>query len=310
MRQIQKKKRGKIQIDQIDIREVLDDLGIYYAETGKNVSQGWIGVQCCFCSDKSTHLGIRLDSGVCSCFRCGATGTIVRYLGEKLGDFNKAITILGDAVPRELKAHTKEQFQRTIHVRLPENASKKITPYHAGYLQKRGFNWKKLENKYNLHYTGPIGKFKNSIIVPVIKNYKLITFTSVNISDETNMRYRHLKDEESVISIKHHLFGVENTDRYSCILVEGLFDQFRMGDGAVAVFGVKISKEQKKLLTKFQKIVIAFDGDKAGKVGGAKLAKELSPFCDITLLELPKGEDPDSLGKKDIQVIKQMIGKN
>lgn len=305
MRQIQKNKR--IAIDQIDIREVLDDLHISYREQGKNVGEGWIGVCCCFCDDQNYHLGINLAHKTINCFRCGTTGTIIKYLSEELKDFNKAITILGNAVPRELQTF-KQSKENAVHVKLPKRAKKEITPYHAGYLQRRGFNYKVLNDKYNLHYCGPVGKWANRIIVPVIRNYKLITFTSIDISDDSLMRYKHLKDEKSIISIKHYLFGLEYTDGYSCCLVEGLFDQFRIGDGALATFGTTITSEQKQLLIKFQKIVIAFDGDKAGKIGGEKLANDLSAFTDVEILNLPENSDPDSLEREDIKFIQNKIG--
>ena len=311
MRQIQKRKnKRKLHLSNIDIREVLDDLGIFYTESGKNVSDGWIGTTCPFCDDHSNHLGINLRSKTISCFKCGTTGTVIKYLSEELRDFNRAITILGNAVPRELHSEDQQYKENAVHVELPKEAKREITPYHAGYLKERGFDYQTLNDLYNLHYCGPVGEWANRIIVPVIKNYRLITFTSVDISDESNMRYRHLKDEESIIPIKHYLFGIEHTDGNSCIVVEGLFDMFRIGPGAVCSFGVKLTSEQKKLLSKFNKIIIAFDGDDAGRIGGEKLANDLSIFADVNLLTLPNGKDPDSLSKNDIKQIRQMIGKD
>ena len=306
MRQIQKRKnKRKLHLSNIDIREVLDDLGIYYTESGKNVSDGWIGTTCPFCDDHSNHLGINLRSKTISCFKCGTTGTVIKYLSEELRDFNKAITILGNAVPRELHSEDQQYKENAVHVELPKEAKREITPYHAGYLKERGFDYQTLNDLYNLHYCGPVGEWANRIIVPVIKNYRLITFTSVDISDESNMRYRHLKDEESIIPIKHYLFGIEYTDGNSCIVVEGLFDMFRVGSGAVATFGTKVTSEQKRLLSKFNVVKILFDGDSSGRINGAKLAEELAPFCDVKLFELPLGIDPDTMSEEDIKIVKE-----
>lgn len=299
------KQKGRIHIDNIDIREVLDDLNIHYTEEGKNVSGGWIGTSCPFCDDDSNHLGINIRSKTVSCFKCGTSGTVIKYLAEELRSFNKAITILGDAVPRELRLFEQQQKENAVHVGLPEEANRKITPYHAGYLEKRGHDWKALSDRYNLHYCGPIGKWSNRIIVPVVKNFRLITFTSVDISDDTPMRYKHLADEESIISIKHHLFGLEHTNKHSVIVVEGLFDQFRIGEGCVSTFGTKVTAEQKKLLSKFSIIKICFDGDDAGRSGATSLANDLSAYCDVRIFDLPEGTDPDDLSESDIKIIKE-----
>ena len=54
-----------------DIVAYLDEKGIEYVTEGKNVSAGWIGLQCPYCSDQSNHLGVCLDGKGFSCFRCG-----------------------------------------------------------------------------------------------------------------------------------------------------------------------------------------------------------------------------------------------
>ena len=160
MRQRRKeRKKGKLQIDNVDIRSVLDDLHIYYTESGKNVSEGWIGVSCPFCGDDSNHLGINIVQKTISCFKCGTTGTVIKYLAEQLQSFSKAIQILGDSIPRELRSFEEKVSNSITHVELPKEASRKITPYHAGYLQSRGYDWKYLSDKYNLHFCGPIGKW-------------------------------------------------------------------------------------------------------------------------------------------------------
>lgn len=296
--------RKKIHLDNIDIREVLDDLGIYYAEEGKNVSKGWIGVTCPFCDDQTNHLGINVYQKTISCFKCGTTGNIIKYLTEHLGSFNKAINILGDAVPRELKTFEGQSYERAIKVELPSTASRKITEYHAGFLDYRNFDWKTLSDMYNLHYCGPIGSWRNRIIAPVVHNYRLITFTSIDISDETEIRYKHLSDELSIIPIKHYLYGLDQTDGHSVIVTEGIFDMMRIGPGAVCTFGTKFTPEQVKLLSKFSSVKVVFDGDEAGIINGEKLANALAPFCDVKLFTLPDGDDPDKLSLEDIEQIR------
>jgi DNA primase len=301
-----KKKNGKIQFQYIEIRELLDNLNIGYTEEGKNVSTGWIGTSCPFCSDESNHLGINLQAKTVSCFKCGETGTILKYLVEELGSFNKAISLLADAVPRELRLeHSINNGENNVtKVLLPKEADNKITRFHSAFLKQRGYNPKTLTGHYNLQFCRPFGKWANRIIVPVVQRSRLVTFTSVDISDETNIRYKHLSDELSIIPIKNYLFGLEYCQFNSVIIVEGLFDQFRFGDGCVATFGTKVTAEQKRLLSKFGVVKICFDGDEAGRIGATKLGDELAPFTDVRIFDLPEGVDPDKLEDSDIKIIK------
>jgi DNA primase len=299
------RKKGKLHLDSIDIREVLDDLNIHYTEAGKNVSDGWIGVSCPFCNDQSNHLGVNLIHKTVSCFKCGTSGTVIKYLAEELRSFNKAISVLGDAVPRELRSFDTQARERSVKVELPKEAHRKITKYHAGYLVGRNFDPMEIGDLYNLHYCGPLGNWANRIIVPIVRQYRLVTFTSVDISDDTNIRYKHLGKEDSIIHAKEWLFGLEHTDGHSVIVVEGLFDMMRIGPGAVCTFGTKVTPEQIKLLSKFNVVKVLFDGDDAGRVNGDRLANNLAPFCDVRLFTMPEGDDPDKLSKDDIRQIKE-----
>ena len=86
MRQIAKKKRNKnLRLEYVDIRAVLDYIGVPYTETGKNVSAGWVGVQCPMpgCSDQSNHMGLNLTSPVCTCYHCGRKGNYLTYLAAR-----------------------------------------------------------------------------------------------------------------------------------------------------------------------------------------------------------------------------------
>lgn len=306
MRQVQKKKRGKIQLDNVDIRSILDDLEIEYFESGKNVSNGWIGTACPWCGDESSHLGLCLESPVASCLKCGEGGNYLSYLIKELGSFDKAMSILYEHSPRELQNYTGKEQIRSIAVNIPDEANTKITRRHAAYLKGRKFNYKNLK-KYNLYFNSPFGKWSNRIIVPVYMRKKLVTFTSVSIEDDAQIRYKHLAKELSIVHVKELIYGTEFTNGVICCLVEGLFDMYRIGNGAVTGFGVKLTTEQKKILSKYNKVLVAFDGDKSGIEGAERIGNEMAAFTDVEILDLPKGKDPDKLCKDDLKYIRGKI---
>ena len=306
LRHVQKKaRRGKIPLDNVDIRSLLEDLNIDYDERGNNVSGGWVGVQCPFCDDQSNHLGINIQAKTISCWKCPVSGNVIKYLAEVLGSFNKALDLLSEYIPRELlRFDETEQRSLVSKVHLPRNAVQGLLPHHRAYLKSRGFEPDTLEELYNLHSVGPVGEFKNRIIVPIMHKMRLVTYTSVDISDDSELRYLHCPDEKAIIPIKEYLCGLEQTNGHEVIVVEGLFDWWRFGPGAVPSWGVKLTKEQIYLLSKFSYIKAVGDGDNPGWEFNQHIANELSPFAKVKIFDLPEGIDPDDLTKKEIKYIR------
>lgn len=300
------KSRGKkLQIDNVDVRELLESENIGYRNSGKNISPGWIGVNCPFCSDSSEHMGINLRSKTVSCWKCGKTGTIVTYLSHVLNSFGKALSIVERFIPRELRRLEEQEYSSVTEVILPKNVKVGLSEFHKAYLTKRGFDPHILADKYNLQHVGPVGDFSNRIIVPILKNFRLVTFTSMDISDETMMRYKHLGDELSIIPMKSLLYNSETSDGHNIGVVEGLCDCWRMGDGFTPTWGVKFTPEQKRLLAKYPNVKIVGDGDKDGWKFNITLGDELAAFCNVRYFKLKEGLDPDKLTEEEIKHIKR-----
>lgn len=55
----------------MDLIEWFEDNDLEYWTQGKNVTAGWVNIQCVFCDDLSNHLGIRLSDYRVSCWKCG-----------------------------------------------------------------------------------------------------------------------------------------------------------------------------------------------------------------------------------------------
>ena len=293
----------------IDAKEVLDDLQIGYTTTGKNVSEGWIGVSCPFCNDTSNHLGIHLSSKAISCFSCGTSGTIIRLVNNVLG-YSKGVDYLSKLIPRELvkfdiDAGQKKTLDFSKIVDIPEIMYSKKKA-HWNYIKKiRKFDPKELFRKYQLQCISHTNSmYGNRIFVPIFRHNKIVTFTTIDINEYSRMRYKHCPDSEAIIPIKDLLYGVEYTDGHECIVVEGLFDAWRIGDGAVTPFGTKMTDLQIKELKKFQRVKLCYDGDAPGRAASKYVASQLAVFTEVIELFIPFGDDPDKLSKKDIEYIK------
>ena len=287
----------------VDLLSLLEEANIPYRESGKNVGLNWIGINCPFCQDTSFHMGINKASKKVSCFRCGTTGTLMKVL-KTMYSFQDALAFLNKHKTLAL-TDTLQIPTQTVHkVEFPKNTKPYLDTAHRIYLkEKRNFDPCKLEEQYNLHSTGPISDMPNRIIVPIVHNYRLISYTSISIADKTHARYKHCPDSASVVPVKHYLYNLDSV-RDTAYLTEGIFDTWRLGNQTVCSFGVKLTQEQVRLLTKIQRVCIVFDGDKAGRDSAQSLADILSPFTQVRIFYLPDGKDPDILTMEEILAIK------
>ena len=116
------------------------------------------------------------------------------------------------------------------------------------------------------------------------------------------LRYRALDNETqpkylSRTGSTQHLFGVSCLlgDSMEAVVVEGEIDQMtltQMGVTAVGVPGVKAWKHSwRHLFEDFSRVIVLADGDEPGREFGREMVKEL----DATLVELPPGEDTNSI---------------
>lgn len=298
---------NRVDVRYLDACAVLDEANIPYREQGKNVGQGWIGVCCPFCADTGFHMGINLDSKSISCWKCGTTGNILKLLAAITGSFKDGLR-LTEKIAGKTLYHKKEiQIENeNIEVQFPKGAIQGLQDAHKNYLKKaRRMNPLYLADTYNLYSTGPKSNMPNRIIVPVVYRYRLITYTTISVEEKPTVRYWHCPNDKSLVFIKHFLYNIE-TVKHRAFVVEGIFDTWRMGNETVCTFGVKPTEQQIRLLSQIQNVYVVFDGDVPGYTGARNLAEKLSAFTNVQIVELPKGTDPDTLSRADINLIKSL----
>ena len=303
-------------IETFDIIAWLEDQGIDYATEGKNVSAGWVEVNCPFCGDDpSYHLGINLESKMIHCWRCGTKGPVTKYIREVLQcSWAMANTIVaryqlpGFEVPT---VHQKGEgtSQELIYHPMVEDGLKEP---HRRYLRKRGFDPNVLEAFYQLKHTGFTGdSWGWRIFCPVIENSEEVAYTARKIkSTAKGPKWKGSPNEKSRVHLHHTLYNLDNhTPGRPLVIVEGVFDVWRIGDGAVACFGTELSWEQIRKIREHNpsRIYIAFDGEEKAIQQAHKQAVRLATFVETAVLELPPGRDPDALPEEDIQQIRALL---
>jgi DNA primase len=155
---------------------------------------------------------------------------------------------------------------------------------------------------------GSYDRFRGRLIFPVLDAQgRAVAFGGRTLSPDGEPKYLN-SPETAAYTKGRHLYGLSLTKneirrRGFAILVEGYLDlliPYQFGArNIVASLGTALTPEQAKLLGRFaHKIVVNYDGDKAGRKA-AKRASEallqtlLAEDFDIKVLFLPGDADPD-----------------
>jgi len=287
-------------MSEFNIREYLNSRGVPFFTEGGNTSESWISLQCPFCADRSNHMGINEDGDFFSCWICKEKGSIAKLVMKlERCSWDRARAITGIIIPKGMKI--KQPGKVCI---LPPEAGD-LTDLHKSYLKvDRGFDPNEIIRKYGITGTGPTGDFAYRIIIPVYYRKKLVSFTGRDITGKQTLRYKACPVEESVVPCHHCLYWIDHA-RNTAIVVEGPMDVWRIGDGAVALFGNEATPSQMLALSKFQRVFVLLDSDAWSY--GTKLAKNLSTRnANVSLIQLDSG-DPADMDQDDVQHLRRVI---
>lgn len=301
----------------MDIIEFLEDNGIDFWIGGKNVSPGWVNIQCPFCDDHSNHCGIKLSNLKVNCWRCGHHSA--KKLIQKLTDYSweesskiyKTLSLgAGYLPPFESSASSTLTSKSVI---LPPESKKEFPKSHIKYLKNRGFdNPKKIIKKYKLLSTNTVGEYKFRIIIPIYINRKLVSFTSRDITNQQELRYKHATIHESIIDLKECIYNYDTlTAGCDAIIVEGPIDVWKMGDNTISILGLVHTRNQIILIKrkKIRNLFILFDKGNKEKRAAKRLGSIFAPLVKrVEVITLNKASDPGELKMEEAQLIKKQLG--
>jgi DNA primase len=265
----------------IDVLSLLTNYGIKYYDSGPNTQAGWVNIQCPnpYCGDKSNHGGFNLATGSYNCWKCGKQDLIDVIQWMLHLDKNSALKVYYEykqdsEYSGRIYLNQKKRKASAKHVELPGGPLQKM---HIVYLQKRGFDPDYLVEKYKILGEGITGIYNYRIIIPIIYNERVVSFTSRAITKEQTERYKNNPIERSIIAPKDMIYNLDNCRERWAVLLEGPTDVWRMGDNFCAPLGTSESMAQIRMLkSRFSILIIAYDPEdeaqKKAKVLGNSLA--------------------------------------
>jgi hypothetical protein len=285
------------------IQDVLRELDVPFKSEGehKNVRQGWIGCECPRCSSASGFLlGIELDGHRCSCWQCGWM-PLEAALAELSGRTRREVReLLGD---REDAGERATRDDRRGRLRLPRGLGP-LLPAHRKYLRQRGFeDTGALERLWGLQGIGVSGRLGWRIFIPVTLDGKTVSWTTRAIGDAA-ARYISASPEEEIVSHRRLLFG-EDHARHAIVIVEGPFDAFRVGPGAVATLGVGFNQFQVERMARYPVRAICYDNEPSARRRARELADLLGVFPGETTVVTLDAKDAGEASDGEIRRLRR-----
>lgn len=291
----------------------------YDVEYNNRVNRGWVNVHCPYCTEVSGsfHGGFNASGNYYHCWKCGGH------------DFKQTLSFVTN-IPKNQIDELIEQYQgrnivlsrlnkrkaQATKLKLPTET---LIPIEREYLRKRNFNPKYLHRKYKIVGGGITGKWKYRIIIPLILNGKIVSWTGRSIllpakQEELNIpRYKNLSIENSVIDPKSILYNLDNCRKEIGVLTEGAFDVMRMGDDFFCSFGTELTQSQIAMIKdRFKKVFIMFDNEKEAQEKARKFGLQIAAIgVDVEIVDAYGDfgkNDAGELNPEEVNIIRQELG--
>lgn len=292
------------------ILRALEESGIELTQKGKHATKGWIQMECPFCVGKpGFFLGYNLSRHYFNCWRCGwkPVAKVLKAMTSLTADeIWKVIRSAKDGAGESYlaKETPRASSPSPSAVSLPPEARPGLCDRARDYLLKRRFPPAKTTRLWSLHSTGPSGRYKYRIIIPVAVDGVLTSFQARDYTGKAPVKY--LAPPNSSI-LKQVLYGWDYIADGCAIVVEGVTDVWRLGPGAVATFGTGWKAEQRNLLGLLRKVLIAFDPEPEAQDRARRLADELTVAGTEVMILDSLDVDPGDLSPKDVQELRNLF---
>ena len=164
-----------------------------------------------------------------------------------------------------------------------------------------------LIKKFEIHTGGFVGDFALRIVIPIIMNRELVSYTGRDITDKASLRYKNAKIEESKIPVKRCTYNIDSV-RDVAIYVEGPTDVWRGGDGFVCTFGTKFTSDHVSSAIGLKKAFVLYDAEDQAQEQAEKLCHCLSAVVPSVEKIILSDGDPGSMTDQEINELRRDIG--
>jgi hypothetical protein len=280
------------------------DFHIRYTLSSPNVSRGWAGTACPFCNDHSDHLGLHIQTGALSCWKCGGHSALDYVKLALRIPASEAKSIYSRYLTKKMHSNERDVSVHPSVIELPPPVftsaetnymnRREITPYH--------------QTTYDLRGGGRFGEWAYRIVIPVYYNNCIVSATGRTIAEGVTPKYYTLPKSMSIMNLKHVFLGMDLVPGNTVAVVEGPIDAIKGGPGFIASFGANLTDEQLLLLLEYDTIYFIKDSDEAGE-NFTKECYKLSVLGAkyLEIVTLDGFKDVGAMDEKSIQDVRKEL---
>ena len=289
----------------------------YNVEYDTRVNKGWTNVTCPFCDDKTFNGGFNNAGDYYHCWKCGGHNFKQALARTVNIPFNEVDILIEQYAGRNsvLNKLNKKQAKAT-KLTLPTDT---FTPAERKYLKERNFSPKLLHEKYKIVGGGITGSWKYRIIIPLVLNGKIVSWTARTILSKQQQqklkipRYKNLSIKQSVVDPKSILYNLDHCEDKIAVLTEGALYVIRMGDGFFCSFGTELTQSQISMIKqRFEKVFIMFDNEEEAQAKARKFGLQIASIgVEVELVDCYgdfNKNDAGELNEKEVQIIRHELG--
>lgn len=289
----------------------------YNVEYDTRVNKGWTNITCPFCDDKTFNGGFNNAGDYYHCWKCGGHNFKQALARTVNIPFNEVDILIEQYAGRNSVLNTLNKKQaKATKLTLPTDT---FTPAERKYLKERNFSPKLLHEKYKIVGGGITGSWKYRIIIPLVLNGKIVSWTARTILSKQQQqklkipRYKNLSIEQSVVDPKSVLYNLDHCEDKIAVLTEGAFDVIRMGDGFFCSFGTELTQSQISMIKqRFEKVFIMFDNEEEAQAKARKFGLQIASIgVEVELVDCYgdfNKNDAGELNEKEVQIIRHELG--
>lgn len=230
----------------------------------KHTREGWINTRCPICGTDKLFLGWNIERGHFHCWSGGKHNLyklIEAWTGKKP---TKALIQKYQKTSSPVQIHPKQNINYFIP-EPPEGTQDKLGALQRRYLETRNFDPDEIKKIWDIKSTPSVGRFSHRLVMPVYYKGKIWHYQTRDVTGLQNPPYLQIPNEKTPDSLKNLVYGLDYVHN-AMIIVEGVFDAWRIGKGAVCLFGCSWTMAQlEKLLEKnCDMYYVLFDNDNLG----------------------------------------------
>jgi hypothetical protein len=289
-------------------------------------SRDYLNCRCDWCGGSSTSphpLGIHKSKGFATCWRCGGGKPLRQVVQRLTGCRPDEVQDILDAY-----AYAPATEQRHTASRVPDchPPGEPLTKPYRDYLATRGFDpdWIALEHGVlaagpRCHWDAgvPLSEdwkgqwFSERLIIPIHDHTgKVVNFQGRTIRKDELIRYKGARVDKVPMHHKHLLYGEHRARRDLVVVGEGVMDQWKLGRGVVATFGTSLTVFQVLRLSRFRRVLFAFDSEPEAQAKAIRWAKEVAALgTKAEVVDLELGDrDAGDLTDKEAGAVRRELG--